>query len=70
VIIVSFGMTDDVVSEHLADQRRLNVAMSRARHKLILLGNRKALSDEPLFATLFETMEKELPYSEWCVSTQ
>jgi len=67
MIIVSFGMTDGVVSEHLADERRLNVAMSRARHKLILLGNRRALSDEPLFAKLFESMENELPYEDWYV---
>jgi len=60
-------MTDGVVSEHLADERRLNVAMSRARHKLILLGNRRALSDEPLFAKLFESMENELPYKDWYV---
>ncbi|MGB9617036.1 MAG: AAA domain-containing protein, partial [Desulfomonilaceae bacterium] len=69
VIIVSLGMTDDVVSQHLADERRLNVAMSRARHKLIFLGNIEALGREPLFATLFETMDRELPYSGWRIAT-
>jgi len=65
VIIVSLGMSDSIVSEHLSDERRLNVAMSRARHKLILLGNRKALSDDDVFSRLFETMETELPYPGW-----
>jgi DNA replication ATP-dependent helicase Dna2 len=70
VIIVSLGMTDSILSQHLTDERRLNVAMSRARHKLILLGNHNALSDDAVFKTLFDTMERELPYSDWYVNAE
>ncbi len=65
VVIVSLGMADGLVSQHLADERRLNVAISRPRRKLIMLGNREALSEEFVFSTLFETMNKALPYSSW-----
>lgn len=67
VVIVSLGMSDSSVSPHLADEKRLNVAMSRARHKLILLGNREALSQEDIFGNLFQTMSTELPYSDWYI---
>jgi DNA replication ATP-dependent helicase/nuclease Dna2 len=36
----------------LADPNRLNVALTRARHKLILLGNRSALEEIPLLQRL------------------
>jgi superfamily I DNA and/or RNA helicase len=62
-------MSDSLVSSHLADEKRLNVAMSRARHKLILLGNRETLNQEDIFVSLFKTMETTLPYSDWCVET-
>jgi DNA replication ATP-dependent helicase Dna2 len=67
VVLVSLGMCDSLVSSHLADEKRLNVAMSRARHKLIVLGNREALNQEDIFVSLFKTMETTLPYSDWCV---
>jgi DNA replication ATP-dependent helicase Dna2 len=67
VVLVSLGMCDSLVSSHLADEKRLNVAMSRARHKLILLGNREALNQEDVFVSLFKTMETTLPYPDWCV---
>ncbi len=67
VVLVSLGMSDGLVSSHLTDVKRLNVAMSRARHKLIVLGNREALNQEGIFASLFKTMETTLPYSDWCV---
>jgi DNA replication ATP-dependent helicase Dna2 len=38
--------------EFLADPHRLNVALTRARHKLIVLGNRAALEDIPLLQRL------------------
>jgi DNA replication ATP-dependent helicase/nuclease Dna2 len=38
----------------LADPNRLNVALTRARHKLILLGNRAALEEIPLLQRLVE----------------
>lgn len=69
-VLVSLGMSDSLVSSHLADEKRLNVAMSRARHKLILLGNREALNQEDIFVSLFKTMETALPYSDWCVEAE
>lgn len=42
----------------LADVRRLNVAITRARHKLILVGNSSTLCTIPLFATLFDECRK------------
>ncbi len=70
VVLVSLGMSDSLLSSHLADEKRLNVAMSRARHKLILLGNREALEQEDIFVSLFKTMETTLPYSDWCVEAE
>jgi DNA replication ATP-dependent helicase Dna2 len=67
VVLVSLGMSDSLVSSHLADEKRLNVAMSRARHKLILLGNRETLNQEDIFVSLFNTMDATLPYPDWCV---
>ena len=67
VVLVSLGMSDSLVSSHLADEKRLNVAMSRARHKLILLGNREALNQEDICVSLFKTKATTLPYSDWCV---
>ncbi|MGE5334964.1 MAG: AAA domain-containing protein [Nitrososphaerota archaeon] len=40
--------------EFLADPHRLNVALTRARHKLILLGNRAALEQVPLLRQLVD----------------
>jgi DNA replication ATP-dependent helicase Dna2 len=38
----------------LRDERRLNVALTRARHKLILLGHAAQLQTDPLYARLLE----------------
>jgi DNA replication ATP-dependent helicase Dna2 len=70
VVLVSLGMSDSLVSSHLADEKRLNVAMSRARHKLILLGNRESLNQEDIFVSLFKTMDATLPYTDWCVEVE
>lgn len=40
----------------LKDYRRLNVSISRAKHRLILVGNLTTLKEEPLFQELFETV--------------
>jgi DNA replication ATP-dependent helicase Dna2 len=45
----------------LADPRRLNVALSRARHKLILIGDHAFLSRTPLFQQLFEVITEAAP---------
>lgn len=55
-IIVSLVKTDHA-GEFLADHRRLNVTLTRARRKLILFGNRECLIMSPLFRTLIEQDE-------------
>jgi hypothetical protein len=62
VVFVSLGMSESLVYSHLADEKRFDVAMSRARRKLILLGNREELDQEDIFVTLFDTT-----LFGWCV---
>lgn len=57
VIILSLARSDGVTS-FLADRKRLNVSLSRARSKLILLGNAATLEEHPLFASLLEGLER------------
>ena len=38
----------------LDEPRRLNVALTRAKSKLIIIGNSKTLSNEPMFKRLFD----------------
>jgi superfamily I DNA and/or RNA helicase len=50
----------------LKDERRLNVAMTRARKKLILIGDMSTLSQHKLFHELSDHIEKEGLYqSAW-----
>jgi DNA replication ATP-dependent helicase Dna2 len=57
VIILSLARSDGVTS-FLADRRRLNVSLSRARSKLILLGHAPILMEHPLFASLLEGLHR------------
>ena len=57
VIILSLARSDGVTS-FLADKKRLNVSLSRARSKLILLGHAASLSEHPLFQSLLEGLER------------
>jgi len=57
VIILSLARSDGVTS-FLADKKRLNVSLSRARSKLILLGHAAALEEHPLFQSLLEGLER------------
>jgi DNA replication ATP-dependent helicase Dna2 len=60
------GMSDTTeVSKHIANSRRLNVAMTRARHKLIMLGNRDYLAGSPVFQKLFKVAAKTLGEDRW-----
>lgn len=54
LIIVSLATYGDFVHELLQDQRRLNVALTRAKHKLILLGDSSVLRREPVYAQLIQ----------------
>lgn len=57
VIILSLCRADEVTS-FLADRKRLNVSLSRARSKLILLGHGPVLESHPLFASILTGLEK------------
>jgi DNA replication ATP-dependent helicase Dna2 len=57
VIILSLARSDGVTS-FLADRKRLNVSLSRARSKLILLGHGPILKEHPLFVSLLEGLER------------
>lgn len=45
-------MTQDSGGSILDDERRLSVALSRARHKLVLVGSSAAVAGHPPFARL------------------
>ncbi len=57
VIIISLARSDSVTS-FLADPKRLNVSLSRARSKLILLGRASVLEAHPLFSSIFDGIKK------------
>lgn len=47
----------------LADLRRTNVAVTRARKKLIVIGDSATLSSNPFYSELFEYFENQTSYS-------
>lgn len=57
VIIMSLARSDAVTS-FLADPKRLNVSLSRARSKLILLGRGSMLDEHPLFSSILDSLER------------
>lgn len=59
VIILSFVRSNEagIVGELLKDWRRVNVALTRARSKLILLGSRKTLGHNELLAKLLRLVD-------------
>ena len=57
VIIISLARSDSVTS-FLADPKRLNVSLSRARSKLVLLGRASVLEEHPLFKAIFASVSK------------
>jgi len=72
IIIISFAvnnisMLQSVMSpmdlQGIKVDRKLNVAITRARHQLIIIGNPDILTHEPLFQQLLEGMEWIMPES-------
>lgn len=64
VVVVSLCPPAEM-SDHLADPRRLNVAITRARSKVILLGDCGRLEKYPVFERLFAEYEKRWPGGGW-----
>jgi len=61
MVIVSFSTYGRTLSDHLKNERRLNVAFTRAKHKLILIGDHQVLSQDELLASLFsQAAEKDV----------
>ncbi len=57
IIIISFATSvtppaDSQLRDHLTDAHRLNVALTRAQRKLMLIGNAAALAELPVFRQL------------------
>ncbi len=52
VIIVSFTATGSLDGPIFEDERRMNVALTRARRALCLVGDRTALESEPFYARM------------------
>ena len=59
VILVSMVKTERA-GDFLADARRLNVTLTRARSKLILFGHRNCLMEHPLLRALIEQPETQV----------
>jgi DNA replication ATP-dependent helicase Dna2 len=54
VIVVSFVATGDLEGPIFEDHRRMNVALTRAKRALVLVGDREALSSETTYARMVE----------------
>jgi DNA replication ATP-dependent helicase Dna2 len=54
VIVVSFVATDSLDGPIFEDYRRVNVALTRARKALVLVGDAAALGSEPFYARMLE----------------
>ena len=54
VVVVSFVASDDLESPVFDDPRRLNVALTRAKRSLILVGNPDALRTDPFCSRLLD----------------
>lgn len=60
-IIISLVRSNekDIIGELLKDWRRINVAFTRARTKLIILGSKSTLQGDPLLGRFIEMMEEK-----------
>lgn len=60
-VIISFVRhnNDNEVGELLKDWRRVNVAITRAKTKLILIGSKKTLQNSDILRRLLEIIERK-----------
>jgi len=63
MVVVSFSTYGRTLSEHLKNERRLNVAFTRAKHKLVLIGDRQILSQDELLAGLLSQASEGDPHT-------
>ncbi|KAJ1667443.1 DNA replication endonuclease-helicase Dna2 [Coemansia sp. RSA 1646] len=58
IVIISFvrSNTAQAIGELLRDWHRINVAITRARYKLIMVGSQKTLQRSPLFAEMLKIL--------------
>lgn len=68
LVIISLSPWTEKVSDHIANPQRLNVAMTRARKKLIMLGCRSHLEQHELFQSLFKNCDDVIGKSSWYYS--
>lgn len=62
-VIISLVRSNDAQEiGFLADIRRMNVALTRARRKLVVIGDGATLSSHPFYARMFEYFEKRGAY--------
>ena len=61
IIIMSMVRSNDTlqIGDLLKDWRRLNVAITRAKSKLILVGSKTTLSSHDLYSKLFSNIKQE-----------
>lgn len=57
VIVVSFVATGELSSPIFEDHRRVNVALTRAKKALVLVGDRRALGSVPFYGRMLEWAE-------------
>ncbi|CCQ37022.1 ATP-dependent DNA helicase Dna2 [Natronomonas moolapensis 8.8.11] len=54
VVVISFTATGDLSSPIFEDHRRVNVALTRAKRSLVLVGDRATLTSDPFYARMLE----------------
>ncbi len=59
VVVVSFVASDDLESPVFDDPRRLNVALTRAKRSLVLVGNPDALRTDPFCSRLLDWARRD-----------